>query len=1109
MNRKSPPGPAALTGLKAVASLLFLTGTLLAADPVVSNVQVQQRQGTRLVDIGYDVTADTSTVGVTLRISSDNGATFDVPATTLSGAVGANVPVGTGKVITWNAGTDWLGNYSTAMRFEVKVSDGEVPEGFADVAAGALPASSWAGAQAVDGFFMGKTEVTWDEWQTVRSWAAANGYDIGDVGEGGGPNRPVTNVSWHQTLKWCNARSEKEGLTPVYKVGSAVYRTGDAAPTVDAAANGYRLPSEKEWEFAARGGVRTNGYEYSGSNDINAVAWYSSNNRGWSTHDVATKLANELGLSDMSGNVWEWCLDLHSGAGRVIRGGSFENDAGACRVALRESFNPTGPGFSLGFRVARSSPLASSSEGLVDTRYQGQFQIIETGFTWHGAKMDAELRGGRLAVLNTASKIAAANKFLNEQGSSWRLWIGLTDEIDEGVWRWIDGSLLGTNSWSSGEPNNVGNEDYAELFSEAGAWNDATIHHNIYYLFELTAFRIVTSSVSNGVVSAASSYEPGAPATLTATPSPGYRFTGWTGDASGTDNPLTITMDADKTVGATFEKDLSDSDNDGLTAYDELVTYATNPAMADSDADGLSDGYELGVGRFSIITGSFTWQQARTDARSKGGDLASFPTEDRWSRALQTLGVNPFEDFTGLWIGASDAALDGTWTWVNGELFSFAPWGTGRPSSTTGNSLDFAEVSGGDGAEIGKWYDRSSTAIRDGYLLEMGYATSPTVADADGDGLSDGQEQTAGTRPTLADTDGDGLSDGQEVNLIQSNPLLADTDGDGTNDAASDQDGDDLTNLAEISTHGTDPRKADTDGDGLSDGAELSHPGRYFTLIEGSFTQAQAAADAASRRGRLASFPNANDFNRMAARARKTTQGYLWFGLSDAATEGTWLWSDGNAPAYSRWLNGQPDGGTAENHAVLMEATTQWADAVAEFVAAGYLFERVGLDPLASDTDGDGLSDGAETNNHQTSPVLDDSDSDGLTDGAEINTHSSNPKLADTDSDGLSDFTEVVTHRTNPAAKDSDADGFDDLFEINTGFNPTLDSSTPDAASGIQTAVKFWFNAALGVSYRIEASADLETWETIEAVVVGEGGRVTRFYDIENKPKRYFRVKRN
>ena len=736
-----------------------------------------------------------------------------------------------------------------------------------------------------------------------------------------------------------------------------------------------------------------------------------------------------------------------------------------------------------------------------------RFQIINGSHTWHEAKLDAESNDGRLAVLNNRSKIELVD-FLMSTSSYPHCWIGLTDEIDEGTWKWVNGTNLAMSQWASGQPAPSGTEDHAGYYHypEPNTWHDMPADFRLGYVLERPTSSLASSTTSNGSITGSGEYDPGTPATLTATPNPGYRFTGWTGDASGTENPLTITMDADKTVGATFEKDLTDADADGLSAYDELVAHGTNPVLADTDGDGLSDGYELGIGRFSIVQGSFTWQQARTDARSKGGDLASFPTEDRWNRAMQNLGVNPFEEFTGLWIGASDAAVDGIWTWVNGESFSFAPWGTGRPSSTSGNSLDFAEVSGGGGAEIGKWYDRSPTTIRDGYLLETGYATSPTVADADGDGLNDGQEQTAGTRPTLADTDGDGLNDGQEVNLTQTSPRLADTDGDGTNDAASDQDGDGLGNLAEISTHGTDPRKADTDGDGLSDGAELSHPGRFFALIEGSFTHAQAAADAASRRGRLASFPNANDFTRAAGRARKTTQGYLWFGLSDAATEGTWLWSDGNAPAYARWLDGQPDGGTAENHAVLMENSNQWADAATEFIAAGYLFERVGLDPLATDTDSDGLSDGAEVNTHQTNPVLDDSDSDGLTDGAELNTHGSNPKLADTDGDGLSDSAEVVTHGTNPAAKDSDADGFDDLFEINTGFNPTQAGSTPDAKSGIQTAVKFWFNAGNGLRYRIESSTDLQTWTTVENDIIGTGGVVTRFYDIENQPKRYFRV---
>nr|MCU0779551.1 thrombospondin type 3 repeat-containing protein [Akkermansiaceae bacterium] len=132
-----------------------------------------------------------------------------------------------------------------------------------------------------------------------------------------------------------------------------------------------------------------------------------------------------------------------------------------------------------------------------------------------------------------------------------------------------------------------------------------------------------------------------------------------------------------------------------------------------------------------------------------------------------------------------------------------------------------------------------------------------------------------------------------------------------------------------------------------------------------------------------------------------------------------------------------------------------------------------------------------------------------LIDGAEINTHGSDPLKTDTDGDGLNDREEVEVHGTNPALKDTDNDGFDDHFEINTGFDPTLATSTPDAVSSIRTAVEFRFNAAEGVSYRIEDSTDLEEWNTVESNVIGTGGVVTRFYSTESMPKRYFRARRN
>ncbi len=243
------------------------------------------------------------------------------------------------------------------------------------VKGGALPEGSLLMGQIVEDFRIGRTEVTWGEWKAVSGWAKTKGYDLAGVG---GTNRydlagvggtvlyfglpsfyldqlPVVGVSWHQALKWCNARSEKEGKTPVYLVSGAVYRTGDSVPTVDANANGYRLPLDAEWEWAARGGVNSKGYTYSGSNVASEVAWMDANSGG-GTNPVGSKKANELGLSDMSGNVWEWCWDA-AGTNRRRRGGSWGNTAKECALVYQYSFPPTLSYSLLGFRIAlRAAP---------------------------------------------------------------------------------------------------------------------------------------------------------------------------------------------------------------------------------------------------------------------------------------------------------------------------------------------------------------------------------------------------------------------------------------------------------------------------------------------------------------------------------------------------------------------------------------------------------------------------------------------------------------------------------------------------------------------------------------------------------------------------------
>jgi formylglycine-generating enzyme required for sulfatase activity len=246
---------------------------------------------------------------------------------------------------------------SSSVLFVVPITP-TAPTGFALVTGGTLPATSELGAVPVNTFYIGKTEVTWGEWQTVRTWAVASGYtDLDGVGQGVGDSYPVTHVNWFDVVKWCNARSEKEGKTPVYTVDGAVYKIGQVTPTEVASANGYRLPSEKEWEFAARGGTQTQGYTYSGSNDLSLVGWYSDNSGG-AVKEVGKKLANELGIYDMSGNLFEWSGSWYpgyEGSFRVIRGGYWYDSAENCTVAFRDYLIPEYRYYYYGFRVALSS----------------------------------------------------------------------------------------------------------------------------------------------------------------------------------------------------------------------------------------------------------------------------------------------------------------------------------------------------------------------------------------------------------------------------------------------------------------------------------------------------------------------------------------------------------------------------------------------------------------------------------------------------------------------------------------------------------------------------------------------------------------------------------
>jgi len=235
-------------------------------------------------------------------------------------------------------------------------------------------------------FRIAQHEVTKALWDEVRTWGASHGYTDLPRGMANSSTHPVHSLDWYALAKWCNAHSEKAGLTPCYTVGGAIYRTGSSAPDCKWSASGYRLPTEAEWENAARGGVtdkrfpwgdtishreanfRNEGGEPYQSGTSGDHPAYSAGVEPY-TSPVGSFAANGYGLFDMAGNLAEWCWDWYgpyraadltdprgpaSGTLRVYRGGSWRHNASDCRVADRYYSYPGGSYDYVGFRLARS-----------------------------------------------------------------------------------------------------------------------------------------------------------------------------------------------------------------------------------------------------------------------------------------------------------------------------------------------------------------------------------------------------------------------------------------------------------------------------------------------------------------------------------------------------------------------------------------------------------------------------------------------------------------------------------------------------------------------------------------------------------------------------------
>jgi formylglycine-generating enzyme required for sulfatase activity len=245
----------------------------------------------------------------------------------------------------------------------------------------------------ISAFYMDRYEVTKALWDEVKEWNGGNGYSYDNAGSGKAANHPVQTINWFDVVKWCNARSQKEGLTPCYYTDAgltAVYKTGQVAPQVNGSASGYRLPTEAEWEKGARGGASSVRFPWADADIIThsranyasdtRYAYDTSPTRGYHptfndgahpyTSPAGYFASNDYGLYDMAGNVIEWCWDWSggyssgsqtdprgsaSGSDRVVRGGGWTDGAFNCRAAERGYGNPAARGIDVGFRCARAA----------------------------------------------------------------------------------------------------------------------------------------------------------------------------------------------------------------------------------------------------------------------------------------------------------------------------------------------------------------------------------------------------------------------------------------------------------------------------------------------------------------------------------------------------------------------------------------------------------------------------------------------------------------------------------------------------------------------------------------------------------------------------------
>ena len=624
----------------------------------------------------------------------------------------------------------------------------------------------------------------------------------------------------------------------------------------------------------------------------------------------------------------------------------------------------------------------SDDDGLLDlVELEKIYELVPSTqhgeWTVNGALNEAAAQGGYLARITSEAEwnqIKEMILLLPEIETARFYLIGGSDVAEEGVWVSNTGENLTFTNWAQNEPNNIsefypnaGEADYLVISTPEGdelSWRDFPSSSPAY-----TVGAFVLERLEANVT------DPNDPDSDGDGLNDGYEVNISSTDPNNTDSDDDGLSDGYEVNIASTDPNDSDSDNDGLTDGYEVHTSATNPNDADTDNDGLSDEFELNSAVtnsiFQVIGSApddlYTWQEARDDAESRGGFLATVTSTNEWISLLSQIGQHG-----DVWLGGTDQNEEGSWEWITGESWIVDFWISGSPSGSANDpGEDHLNAGWYPGNEFHAWNDESEwselTYVLETISIAPSSSTDPNDSDSDDDGLIDGYEvNTSSTDPNDADSDDDDLTDGYEVNTSFTDPNDADSDDDGLTDAYelntsstdpndADSDDDDLTDGYEVNTSLTDPNDADSDDDDLTDSYELNT----------SFTD-----------------PNDSDSD------------------DDDLTDGYEV----NASSTDPNDSDSDDDGLTDGDEVNTAST----------------------DPNDADSDDDGLSDGYEVNMSSTDPNDADSDDDDLTDSYEVNSSSTDPNDSDSDDDGLIDGYEVNTSSTDPNDADSDDDDLTD-----------------------------------------------------------------------------------